>query len=187
MMWPKLLLFAIGLIVPGWLSTAADPSRLDELAKSLASEFPDIGQISTDELARRLSGSNDVILIDVRSRGEFAVSHIPFAVRIRPGATSQNVVDRLNASVTGRHVIFYCSVGVRSSRLADRSRADLMRLGAEGVYNLSGGLFAWHNEERSVENMKGPTQFIHPFDRTWGKLLSHPEFISRHPVDSDGK
>ncbi len=186
-MWPKLFLFAIGMIIPGWLFSAADPSRLDALAKSLEREFPSIGHISTDGLARRLSRSNDLILIDVRPRGEFAVSHLPRAIRIRPDASSEKVGERLMESVSGRHAVFYCSVGVRSSRLADRARAELISLGAAGVYNLSGGLFAWHNEERTVQNTDGPTMFIHPFDRAWGKLLSHPEFISRQPVRPDGK
>tara|TARA_R100000365_G_C2704048_1_gene41593 strand:- start:75 stop:608 length:534 start_codon:yes stop_codon:yes gene_type:complete len=165
----------------------ADPNRLASIDASLQKAFPNIGHISSSDLAAILTGSENVILVDVRSEKEFAVSRLPNAVRISPRAKSEEVIDQLVALARGKHIVFYCSVGVRSSKLADRSRTALKDVGAEEIYNLSGGIFRWHNEGRLLNNEIGPTQFVHPFDRSWGKLLSHPEFISRLPVGPDGK
>jgi hypothetical protein len=61
-------------------------------------------------------------------------------------------------------------VGVRSSRLAERSREWLRRHGAASVSNLRGGIFRWHGERRPLVDARGPTEALHGFDRHWRRL-----------------
>ncbi len=77
--------------------------------------------------------------------------------------------------VNGKTAVFYCSVGVRSSRLAERVAQGLKARGAVAVDDLAGGIFAWHGEARPLVDAKGPTDFVHPYDATWGRLLARPQ------------
>jgi len=72
----------------------------------------------------------------------------------------------------GKTVVFYCSVGERSSRMATHVRDVAREAGAKEIYNLSGGIFAWHNDRLPLVSAPGrPTEFVHPFDATWGRLV----------------
>jgi len=50
------------------------------------------------------------------------------------------------------------------------------------VVNLRGGVFAWHNQARPLENEAGTTDTIHPYNDKWGKLVERREGISYTPV-----
>ena len=70
-------------------------------------------------------------------------------------------------------ILLYCSVGYRSSRLADQLR----RRGYSQAANLEGSLFAWANEGRPLVNAQGKAALrVHPYNETWGKLLN-PDLI----------
>ena len=53
--------------------------------------------------------------------------------------------------------------------------------GAQAVYNLDGGIFAWHNERRALTNAAGATDYVHPFDDYWGRLLERRDLIRTVP------
>jgi len=66
-------------------------------------------------------------------------------------------------------IVVYCSVGYRSSALAEK----LARAGMTNVFNLEGSIFAWANEGRPVyrgDTLLNPAQ-VHPFNTKWGQLL----------------
>ena len=69
-------------------------------------------------------------------------------------------------------MVIYCSVGVRSSRLAEHVVDAVREAGARDVYNLAGGIFAWHNRGYQLVDGSGPTAFVHPYDETWGRLVA---------------
>jgi len=50
-----------------------------------------------------------------------------------------------------------------------------------GVYDLAGGIFAWHGAARPLVDAKGPTDFVHPYDARWGRLLARPELAREDP------
>ena len=149
---------------------SAAPAKLKEIETELVARFPQIGHITGDELSERMGLGESVVLLDVREEAEFAVSHLPGAIRIEPNSGPDAVLAAVG-NVSGKRVVAYCSVGWRSSILADDTREALKSAGATQVDNLRGGIFAWHNESRTLANGAGNTDLVHPYDRTWGKLV----------------
>lgn len=99
----------------------ADAAKLAALEDRLERRFDDVVHLTLDELAlMQIDARAAPILIDVRPEREFAVSHLEGAIRIAPNATAKEVEDALEVIAVGRPVVFYCSVGYRSSRLAER-------------------------------------------------------------------
>lgn len=178
----RLALFLFAMTVSGIIGPAgAETGRLASIDADLQRSFPNIGHLSTAELAEWTLQEKDVVLVDVRSEEEFAVGRIDGAIRVSPGASARDIAVRLREAAPGRRVVFYCSVGVRSSRLADRSRKSLIEFGATGIYNLSGGIFTWHEEARPLVDARGVTLFVHPYDSKWGRLLSRQAHVSKVP------
>lgn len=132
----------------------------------LADTFPDLPQTDPDALARDLAapGARPVVLLDVRSDREYAVSRLPGA-RHAPDVDAALAV--LADRPAGARVIAYCSVGVRSARLAAALRAR----GSAPVENLRGSIFAWAHRGLPLRDARGPVTHVHPFDAAWGRLL----------------
>lgn len=135
-------------------------------------DWPAVPQMTTAELARRLAAGNEKpLLIDARSREEYAVSHLPGAVWAEKSGQLRAVLRDVPRE---RAVVLYCSVGVRSSKAA----AELIKDGRGNVSNLRGSIFEWANEGRAVERDGRPVREVHPYDKKWGALLDakfHPE------------
>ena len=128
--------------------------------------FPGLPQVEVDALARDLaaSGVTRPVLLDVRTAREHAVSRLP-------GAHHAPDLEAALAVLAGRpadtRAVAYCSVGVRSARLA----AALRERGFTGVENLRGSIFAWANRGLPLCDARGPVRRVHPFDAAWGRLL----------------
>ncbi len=128
-------------------------------------DWPGVPQMTTEELARRLASPDErPVLLDARSRDEFAVSHLPGAVWAGTPAQIRKV---LGEAPKVRAVVLYCSVGVRSSKAA----ATLTKDGRGNVFNLRGSIFQWANEGRPIERDGMPAKAVHPYNRKWGELL----------------
>jgi rhodanese-related sulfurtransferase len=169
-----LALGAVGLSV--WLAppVTGGLTTLEDTIDDVARRWPQIGHVTPAEVARRIA-EGKVVLFDVRTPAEYAVSHLPGAIYVDPDMTSADFLARYGDAVKGKTAVFYCSVGVRSSRLADRVATDLKTRGAVAVDELAGGIFAWHGEMRPLVDTKGPTDFVHPYDALWGRLLARPD------------
>lgn len=115
---------------------------------------PEVQWISGTSLETQLEERADVMLIDVRTQEEYDASHLPGA--LRAGATPS----------PGQAVVVYCSLGVRSADYAERLQSE----GVE-VHNLDGGIFAWANAGRPIENTDGATRDVHPYNRFFGLFL----------------
>lgn len=144
-----------------------DPAEegMTEMKELVRKRFPEVKQLSTADLAGWLADTNRArpLLVDVRRAEEFAVSRLPEAVRVDPDASAKSVLDL----ATNRPVVVYCSVGYRSSALADRLR----KAGATRVFNLEGSLFQWANEDRPMVNAEGAVKVAHPYSRQYETLL----------------
>lgn len=104
------------------------------------------------------------LLLDARSREEYAVSHLKNAVWVGHEDFS---LERVPKNLMGQTVVVYCSIGLRSEEVAGR----LIKAGYTQVYNLYGGIFEWLNQEQEIYNDAGPTDNIHPYNFAWGLWL----------------
>ncbi len=69
-----------------------------------------------------------------------------------------------------------------------RAKDQLLIAGAKDVQNLKGGIFRWHNQSRSLVNGSGTTDYVHPFNSEWGKLVkrqSKTRYKSSSPVQGE--
>ena len=132
-----------------------------------------IPQIEATELNRQLQNSDslNILIFDVRTLEEFERSHLKFAVRLNPDMTGAEFKAAFGGHAARKQLIFYCSVGVRSSILAERVKKILPPAQNKEILNLRGGIFHWYNEGFPVQRHNGKTDDIHPYDIFWGKLL----------------
>lgn len=111
--------------------------------------------ITTSDLHSAMnSDRSPPVLVDVRSEAERAVSRIP-------GAITPQEYEKEAASLAGRHVVAYCTVGGRSYLYA-------RKLVAEGVNatNYRDGILGWCREGLPLESPdKQPTKAVHPYWR----------------------
>lgn len=156
---------------------SADSFTLDNIRKDIKQDYKSLGHLSYQEFLKMLKAPEDLVIFDVREASEYQVSHIAGAVRVDPGIWNSTFLSRHGQDVKNKTVIFYCSVGRRSSRLANRVQTKLKELGAKSVYNLDGGVFAWHNQKLDLQNARGKTPYVHPFSSRWSKLLIHQKLL----------
>ncbi len=109
------------------------------------------------------SSAPQPLLLDVRSSDEFQVSHLRGAVRVDPEHPDLEALQLPEDAP----IFVYCSVGYRSAAVAQQLTAS----GADEVYNLKGGIFAWANEGRPIIRDGERASAVHPYDGIWGQLL----------------
>ncbi len=127
-----------------------------------------VKEISVEELSEQLQQhSSQILLFDVREEQEYAVSHIQGAVRLSPEIKSEEFRHILKKTAHTKKIVLYCSVGKRSGDAAYRLERIATESGAEAVYNLTGGIFRWHNSGFPVMNEQGVVRRVHPFNRFW--------------------
>jgi rhodanese-related sulfurtransferase len=129
-------------------------------------EFPTVPQIATRYLGQWLLNPTkpQPLVLDARSEVEYAFSHLQSSVHIDP------VMPDLELLTVSRDtpIVVYCSIGYRSAKVAQQ----LQQVGFFHVFNLSGGIFQWANEERPIFRDEHQTQVVHPYNAMWGKLLN---------------
>ncbi len=147
------------------------------MASTLAvvhADFPTVPRITVPELTRWLADTNrpQPVLYDVRTADEFAVSHLPGAVRLDPATRGRDALQQLD---TNRTAILYCSVGYRSSQMAEQVRV----LGHSNVYSVEGSIFAWSAAGLPLVSNGVPAKLVHPYSESYARLLP-PE--ARYPM-----
>jgi rhodanese-related sulfurtransferase len=140
----------------GWLATK----------QAIRIKFPHVKHISTNSLASWLDQTKvkQPLLLDTRTEPEYAVSHLPDAQLVAPDTQNFAFLDSLALDAP---IITYCSVGYRSSMMAER----LQEAGYTNVTNLEGSIFQWANEGRPVYRNSQIVQQVHPYNQLWGYLL----------------
>jgi rhodanese-related sulfurtransferase len=138
---------------------------MESLKATIRSKFPAVAQLSTEQLARWLEeGKKPVVLLDARQPEEYAVSHLPGALL---AADETSALRALGETPQDATVVVYCSVGYRSSALAEKLQAQ----GYEHVFNLEGSIFEWANEGHPVLRNGQPVHQVHPYNPLWGRYL----------------
>jgi rhodanese-related sulfurtransferase len=133
--------------------------------------------MTTDKFAQVIAETShsQPLILDSRSEEEYAVSHFAKAQRI-DGRSDLSIAPVLKNIPKSTPIIVYCSIGYRSSRVAQK----LMEAGFKNVSNLEGGIFQWANEGRAETQIRPGslvqgeqiTQTVHPYDAWWGMLLN---------------
>jgi rhodanese-related sulfurtransferase len=167
---------ALTVVLVALLVAAAGPSP-NWIRPAIAARFPKVQWIDTATLSRWLgrSSSRPLVVLDVRTREEYAVSHLRQAQRLDPDRPD---IVPLHIAVDDT-VVVYCSLGYRSAAVV----GALKRAGVHEVYNLEGGIFQWATEGRPVYRDGVRVKQVHPYDRFWGRLL--PEEL-RTPLRREG-
>lgn len=159
------------------LAWATGPARADgqqclnDLERKIAGDYRSIPHVTPEQLDHALTRPGEVLLLDARAAEEVGVSRLPGAVLVDPDIDTDEFVSRYTEAARGRDVIIYCSVGVRSSKLATRVRDTMMTRGARSVANLRGGIFGLHNTGHGLVDAAGGTEFVHPYSRWWRSYL----------------
>ncbi|XP_072326082.1 tRNA uridine(34) hydroxylase-like [Scyliorhinus torazame] len=143
------------------------------------SSVQDLSSDATEQLI--VTNQNRILLLDVRSPAEYQVSHLQGAIRVDPETTNMGELVKtlgLEDSHEMTEVVCYCTVGYRSSKVAQKLLEFLASDAGQGlrgplkVYNLEGGLVKWANERKAiVDSENQPTNLVHPYSTMWGQLL----------------
>jgi rhodanese-related sulfurtransferase len=154
--------------------------RLETIQNDIENDYQSVSHISAAELARL--DVDKVVVFDVREPEEFAVSHILGAIQVMPNIDAREFIEDYSDLLEGKHVVFYCSVGRRSSELASKLDAVLFEHGAASSNNLIGGVFSWVNQGRQLRNSSQmATHFVHPYNKYWGRLVADSDKLSFTP------
>jgi rhodanese-related sulfurtransferase len=145
---------------------ARSPGDLPSAERWVATQFPNVEHLPVTAIT-----GADVVLVDVRPAREFAVSRLPGALSLPDPSSGTTLTPDLARQIAGKRVVLYCSVGYRSSVVAQALEAKLKAAGATSVANLRGGAFAWINSGRPLSDDRGETSRVHGFDRTWSRLV----------------
>jgi len=138
------------------------PIAMDSLVLEIKTAYPEVPTISPQALHALLQQRAPLTLIDVRTEEEFLISHITGAQNT---PLPNEALDKSPPDY-GK-IILYCSVGWRSTSVAQL----LMQQGAENIFNLEGGIFAWVALDLPVVRDGQTVHEVHPYNRSWGKLL----------------
>ena len=104
-----------------------------------------VKEVSTDDVAERLTRGDQFHLIDVREESEFARGRIKNAKHMGRGILERDIEKAIpdpNADI-----VLYCGGGFRSALSAD----SLQRMGYTNVKSMAGGWREWTGKKLPVE------------------------------------
>ncbi len=116
--------------------------------------------------SEQLVSGEQIILLDTRSKEEFAVSHISKAIWIGYKNFALQSVKKIPKNA---EIVVYCSIGYRSEKIGEK----LNLAGYNNVRNLKGGIFHWANQSLPLIDQTGKvTKKVHGYNKKWSKLLA---------------
>ena len=128
--------------------------------------FPQVPQLNAPALHAWLTNAHQPkpLLLDVRARIEYEVSHLHHARWIN---ADESVSKAMAGVPHDQPIVAYCSVGYRSSAYCAR----LMKDGFTNVHDLKGSIFQWANAGLPVYRNGKIVHHVHPYNHRWGQLL----------------
>lgn len=121
------------------------------------------------------------VIFDVREKDEYAVSHIKNAIRVDPSIDATTFYQRFGEQIIDKKLILYCSVGARSTQLANKLMTSTHEENEFKVYNLENGIFGWHNESLPLFQSSEQTEFVHPYNSIWGLMVNRKNLRRYNP------
>lgn len=121
---------------------------LKNIHLNIIDDYKSVKHISRQKLmaALQTKDKGNYLIFDVREKDEFAVSHIKDAKLLLPSTWKSSFFKKYGEQIKGKQIIFYCSVGVRSTKMAKYLEQSLKEQGAKEIYNLEEGIFGWANQ-----------------------------------------
>jgi len=150
--------------------------RLEGIHQKIIATYDNVNHISHEDFIK--IDSNRVVVFDVRQEKEFKVSHLDGAIQIDPNIDPELFIGKYGELIKDKTVVYYCSVGRRSSKLASRINAISPQQQVAQSYNLQGGIFHWRNAQMSLVDTDNETTLVHPYNFYWGKLIKDKSAIS---------
>jgi rhodanese-related sulfurtransferase len=129
--------------------------QIEKMYREYAQEFPQVKAITVAQLQQLQRQGTKLVLVDVRSPDEIAVSRIP-------GAITPGEFERHLAQYQDTKVVAYCTIGYRSGFYAQKLRQQGVK-----IFNLEGSLLAWSHAGGKLINASGMTHQVHVFGRQW--------------------
>lgn len=129
-------------------SADAKRQQIDAMYQKSRRSFPEVPELTAEEFMA-LRDKEKVLLVDVRTDEERAVSMIP-------GAITLEQFEQQQAEYKDTAVAVYCTIGHRSGHYAKQLHAGGWR-----VFNLKGAILSWTHADGSLENADGPTRKVH--------------------------
>ncbi len=148
-------------------------SVLAHMHKKIRRDFADISHLDAKDL--KALAPRDYLIFDVREKDEFEVSHLENAIWVDPDISAADFIKLHGDKISDKKAVFYCSVGVRSSRLVKRLNATQNSAQTHTLYNLENGIFGWHNQHETIYQKTDITPFIHPYNQLWKKGINRKE------------
>lgn len=155
-------------------------SQLTTVHQAIEKDYQSVAHISASQFSEL--SPHDIVVFDVRQPEEFDVSHIDGAIQVTPGIDASEFIEDYGDLLDGKQVIFYCSVGRRSSELASKLNHLDKNYGAQSSQNLIGGIFSWVNQGRELsDTAQEVTNKVHPYNERWGRLVEDQSKLSYFP------
>jgi rhodanese-related sulfurtransferase len=126
-------------------------------ADLVADALTRVKEIQPWDLSKLLAASREIVLLDVREPGEFAVLHIPGAINIPRGVLEQSCewdydeTVPLLASGCELDIVVICRSGYRSALVAD----VMQQMGYTRVVSLKTGVRGWNDFEQPLVDADG--------------------------------
>jgi rhodanese-related sulfurtransferase len=128
-----------------------------------------IQSLSVDEFEKKLKETENLILVDVRTPGEYENGHLKNAKNIN--INDENFEPSLTALDTNKPIFVYCLSGNRSMRAAKVMES----MGFKTIYNMAGGFSAWNSAGKESE--KGNSSSAGMSKKEFDKLVLHGDTL----------
>lgn len=168
--WQLLRLAVIVPILVGVSGTVFPGGSSETLERRLEPFYRDVPQVVEpgDVYQMILSGAirEDAYLLDVRSREEWTVSHLPQAELVPFDGFDPADIDHIPRDA---RIILYCAVGRRSGSVGE----ELRSAGYTDVWDMYGGILLWAERGYPLTDADGPTARVHGRRRWYGRQITN--------------
>lgn len=102
--------------------------------------------ITADELLSKLKEDKNIVVLDVRTPGEYSEGHVPSALNIPYDEIEDEVAKKVKDKK--QQIVVYCRSGYRASK----AEATLADLGYSNILHLDGDMLGWKSNKKPLES-----------------------------------
>lgn len=139
--------------------------QIEELYQRSKRKFPEVADVTAEELRRRREAGEEILLVDVRNPAEQAVSMIP-------GAVTADELESDPERYRGATVVTYCTIGHRSGIYARK-----LQKAGWNASNLKGAILSWTHAGGELRAPEGATRRVHVGGPRWNLVADGYEGV----------